>query len=314
MAFQNEYPLQGKLITIFGGDGFLGHHVVQKLAKERARIRVAVRYPYKANDLRLQGNVGQIVPIYASVADRSTVEAACLGADAIINLVGILCERHHQTFEAIHVTGAATVAETAKKLKVSRLIHISALGTSPHASSRYARSKAQGEQKIRENLEIATIVRPGVLFGHNASFINRLATMAVYAPIIPIFGKGAAKLQPTSAHDVAEAIIQILKTPSSQGKIYELGGETIYTFKELIELILKTIHREKPLLPIPYWIGKTFGYVTSWIAPSLLTADQIKLLQDDTIVSSDTLHFSDLGISPSSLESILLSCLERFKK
>ena len=287
--------------------------MVQALAKEGARLRIAVRDPQKADYLKSLSNVGDITPVYANIMDPFTVGAACIDADYVLNLVGILYEKRVQTFENIHIQGAAHIAEAAQRQGVKRLIHVSAMGANPQALSKYSRSKGRGEQSILAHYNSATLVRPNILFGEEDAFINRFANLAVFSPILPLFGKAETKIQPAYVHDVALGMVHCLKNPTSQKKVFELGGPTIYTFKELLDYILKLIERKRFIIPVPYGLGNLIGTLSQYICPSLLTADQVKLLQRDLIVSPHFLHFSHLNITPQPLEEIIPSYLKRYR-
>ena len=246
-------------VTIFGGSGFVGRYIVQKFANKGYLIRVAVRNPLAAHYLKPLGEVGQIIPIQASVLSSKEVERAILGADIVINLVGILYEKSSQTFEKIHVEGAKTVAENVKKLGLSTLLHMSALGANKDSLSRYASSKARGEEAVLKAFPTATLFRPSVIFGPEDAFFNRFAEMARISPFLPIIGAGKTRFQPIYVGDVAECFLKAAFKKEAKGKTYELGGPEVYSFKQLMEYLLKTIHRRRLLLPLPFPLAKAMA-------------------------------------------------------
>lgn len=305
--------MQNKTVTIFGGDGFLGRYVVQELARRGASIRVAVRHPENAAFLRSRGLVGQITPVYANIMDPVTTSVACMGADYVINLVGILYESGRQTFEKIHIRGAANVAEAAARHGCKRLIHISSIGADPNALSKYASAKGKGEAAARAHFEDVTIVRPGVIFGAEDRFINLFAEMGKFFPFIPAFGGGQNKLQPVYVADLAKAIALILEKPDTKRCTFEFGGPQIYSFHKILELIRHYTNRSFKIVPLPFWMGTAIGMIGQFLPKPPLTPDQVKLLKQDNVVGKMVKTFSDLGMEPQSLESVIPTYLERFK-
>jgi NADH dehydrogenase len=303
-----------RIVTVFGGSGFIGRHLVRRLAKRGFRIRAAVRSPNLAHFLQPMGDVGQIQLTAANVTDPDSVNLALNGASDVINLVGILSESWSRSFEAIHVEGAATVARAARDAGVKSLVHMSALGADTNSPSLYARSKASGEATVREIFSGATIIRPSIVFGPEDSFFNRFANMARYAGVMPLIGSGATRYQPVFVGDVAEAIARIIEDRALAGKVYELGGPNIYTFRELIEFILRTIERKRFLADIPFPLASAIGTVAQYLPGKVLTADQVHLLKSDNVVSSGAAGFADLGITPASPEAIVPQYLVRFRK
>lgn len=301
-----------RTVTIFGGSGFVGRYIVQKFAEEGALIRVAVRNPVAANFLKPLGNVGQIMPVQASILSLRDIERAIQGADVVINLVGILYEKGTQTFEALHIEGARYVAQTASRLRISTLLHMSALGANIDSSSRYASTKAQGEEMILKYFPRATIFRPSVIFGAEDSFLNRFSQMALVSPFLPLIGGGKTRFQPIYVGDVAESFLQASLKPDAQEKIYELGGPSIYTFKELMEYLLKTINRKRLLLPLPFKLTKGMATIVQFLPTPLLTPDQVELLKTDTVVSPQALTIENLGIQAHALEILAPLYLARY--
>jgi len=301
-----------RAITIFGGSGFVGRYLVQKFAQNGDLIRVAVRNPVAARFLQPLGEVGQISPLQASVLSSDEVSRAMEGSDVVINLVGILYEKGRQTFEALHVEGASRIAEQAKELGVSTLLHMSALGAHPDSRSRYASTKARGEEAVLGHFPEATLFRPSVIFGSEDSFLNRFAQMALISPFLPLVGGGKTRFQPVYVGDVAECFFKASFKKEARGMIYELGGPSVYTFKELMTYVLKTIHRKRLLLPIPFGLAKGIGFFTQLLPVPPLTPDQVELLKTDTVVSPQAFTMKNLGIYPKALEALAPLYLERY--
>jgi uncharacterized protein YbjT (DUF2867 family) len=305
------------LITIFGGSGFLGRHVVRALAGQEYRIRVAVRRPDLAGHLQPLGRVGQIHAVQANVRHRASVAAAVRGSDVVINLVGILFESGRQRFETVQGFGAESVALAAAAENAS-MIHVSAIGADEHSRSAYARSKAEGERLVLAATPEATIFRPSVVFGPNDDFFNRFAALARMAPALPLVGGGTTRFQPVYAGDVAEAIAKAVAGQAGAGKVYELGGPEVMTFKEIMQYVLATIGRRRLLVPIPFWVAKLEAFFFEFMPKPLLTRDQVELLRSDNVVSeaahAEGRTLEGLGIVPRSAEAIVPSYLWRFRK
>lgn len=306
-----------RIVTIFGASGFLGRHLVRRLAKRGLRIVAAVRRPNLVPFLQPMGDVGQIQAIAADVTNPESVKHAVGGATDVVNLVGILSEGWGRNFDTIHAEGAANVARAAKDAGVTTLVQVSALGADAKSSSRYARSKAEGERLVREHFPGATILRPSIMFGPEDSFFNRFANMARYAPGLPLVGGGATRYQPVFVGDVAEAIARLIETRALSGKTYELGGPNIYTFRELMELVLRITARKRFLVDLPFPIASAIGSVAQFLPGKVLTADQVELLKRDNVVgvSGETVStFADLGITTTSPEAIVPQYLVRFRR
>jgi len=302
-----------RVVTVFGGSGFVGRHLVGRLAKQGWIVRVAVRRPSRADFLKPLGEVGQITPLRAPVQDPIAVEAAVEGADAAINLVGILYERGKQTFAGVHVRGAQTVAEAAAAAGVERLVQVSAIGADPHAAAVYARSKAAGEAAVKTAFPSATIVRPSIIFGPEDDFFNRFAAMARLSPALPLIGGGSTRFEPVYVGDVAEAIAKCLVDPACAGKTYELGGPRVYTFKELLQLLLRQIRRRRLLVPWPFALAEVQARFLELLPVPPLTRDQLRMLRRDNVVSEGALTLADLGIAPTAAEVILPTYLDRYR-
>jgi NADH dehydrogenase len=305
--------IKGRLITVFGGSGFIGRNLVRDLADRGARVRVAVRHPNQALFLKPMGDVGQIQIVQANLRHAGSVAAAVDGADAVINLVGILFESGKQKFDEIQAKGARRVAEAAANAGVSRLVHISAIGADADSPSKYARAKAAGEEAVKAAFPNATILRPSIVFGPDDDFFNRFAALATISPALPLIG-GETKFQPVYVGDVADAITAALEDEKSAGKTYEMGGPRTYTFRELMELTLKEIQRKRMLISVPFGLAKFKAAFLQMLPNPLLTVDQVKLLAFDNVVAPKAKKLKDLGITPTPAEAILPRYLYRFRK
>jgi len=305
------------LVTVFGGSGFLGKHVVRALVKDGWRVRVPVRRPHTAHELRVIGNVGQVQLMQANVRFKNSVIRAVDGSDTVINLVSILFPTGRQRFDGVHIGGAENIGEAAKQLGVSNLLQVSAIGADIESKSDYARTKGEAEAIIRDMVPSADIVRPSIMFGPEDDFFNRFAKMATMAPALPLIG-GDTKFQPVYAGDVAEAIAKLVGKGTS-GETYELGGPRVYSFKELLKFILETTDRKRFLLPVP-WIGAGALGMMGEISGALpfvdpfLTRDQVTNLKVDNVVAADAKGFNDLGIDLETIESVVPAYLERFRR
>lgn len=320
--------MNGKLVTVFGGSGFIGRHVVQRLATGGARVRVAVRDPLQAGFLKTMGDVGQIVLVRASVSHEDSVRAAIADADAVVNLVGILYQKGRRSFDAVHRQGAETVARVARDTGAAALVHVSALGADPQSRSRYASSKAAGEDAVRAAFPDAAIVRPSVVFGPQDGFFNLFASLARFSPVLPVFGcprpryhdgaidiygDGGVKFQPVYVGDVAEAIVKCLQDAACAGKTWELGGPAVYSFRQIMEMILRETGRKRLLLPYPYFLASFWAWFLEFMPTPLLTRDQVELLKTDNVVSGGLPGMAELGISPTGAEAIIPTYLNRYR-
>ena len=291
-------------VTVFGGSGFLGRHIARQLAAQGTRVRVAVRHPGE-NALPEPIGDGSITPIYADVRDETSVSQALKSAEAAVNAVGLYVERRDATFDAVHVQGALHVARQASRAGIAQLAHISGIGADPNSESRYVRARAKGESLVQEAFEGATILRPSVLFGPGDAFFNTLATLARFSPLLPLFGSGATLLQPVFVKDVADAVVKVLAEPTARGKVYELGGPRVYSYKELIELLLNCLGRKRILIPVPYFLWELQAALLSVLPNPPLTYDQIVLIKRDNVVTNGSLTLADLGIDPTAVETLL---------
>ncbi len=323
-----------RIITVFGATGFIGRHVVRRLAKDGWVVRAGCRDPESAHYMRPMGDVGQIVPWAVNISDPDAVATALDGAEAAINLVGILYESGKSTFEAVHHQGAKTVAEAAAAAGITRFVHMSALGADAHSEAEYARTKAAGEAAVLAAVPSASIVRPSVVFGPEDNFFNMFAGMCRLSPFLPVmgapaipkvslggalgievdlYGDGGAKFQPVYVGDVADAMVTCLTDPATDGKTYELAGPDVLSFKDVQKLVLKHTSRKRVLLPIPFWVAEIQGAVFGLLPKPLLTSDQVKLMLTDNVLSGDLPTLADLGIAPTAAEAILPTYLRRFR-
>jgi NADH dehydrogenase len=306
-----------RLVTIFGGSGFIGRHVVRALAKSGWRIRVAVRRPDLAFHLQPLGRVGQIHAVQANVRYPDSVARAAEGADAVVNLVGILYKSGKQTFDAVQAEGANAVAR-ATAANNAKLVQFSAIGADADSKSDYARSKAEGEAFARAAVSDAVVVRPSILFGPEDHFFNRFANMARLSPALPLIGGGKTRFQPVFVGDVAAAVAAILAGQARPGATYELGGPAVQTFEELMQLMLRVIDRKRLLVPLPFAIARMKALFLEMLPNPLLTRDQVRLLEQDNIVSAEAERegrtLRGLGITPTAMETILPSYLVRFRR
>jgi uncharacterized protein YbjT (DUF2867 family) len=306
------------LVTVFGGSGFIGRSVVRALCKRDYRIRVAVRRPELAGYLQPLGKVGQIHAVQANLRYPASVEAAMRGADIAINLVGILAPSGAQTLDAVQGEGAGTVAKAAAAVG-ARMVHVSAIGADANSTSRYARTKAAGEQAVLSAVSSATILRPSVVFGPEDDFTNRFGGLARISPALPLIGGGATKLQPVYVGDVATAVAEAVDGKTKAGAIYELGGPEVLSMREIMEFILATTGRDRMLVTLPFALAKLQALLLQFAPGAFrLTPDQVELLRSDNIVSeaakSAGLTLEGLGIAADSLEAVAPQYLWRFRK
>lgn len=308
-----------KLVTIFGGSGFVGRYIARRMAAEGWRVRVAVRRPNEALFVRPYGSPGQVEPLLCNIRDDASVAAALAGADAAVNCVGILNPVGKNKFDSVHAEGAGRVARLAKAAGVARLVQISAIGADPDGPSDYARSKAAGEAAVLAAFPEAVILRPSIIFGPEDQFFNRFATMALIPPVLPLFGAGT-RFQPVYVDDVAQAAVKAATGEAAPG-IYELGGPEVDTFKGLLTRMLAVINRRRLVLGFPNFAGKimAFGFdalqaVTfGLIENKVLTRDQLRSLSVDNVVSDGARTLADLGIVATPMDRVLPEYLWRFR-
>ena len=304
--------MQAKQITVFGGSGFLGRHTVRALAKAGWRIKVATRHPNRAFFLRPMGQVGQIGFVKCDITDPDQVGEALKGSQAAVNLPGILYQRG-QTFDEVHAAGAGHVAKASAQLGVRQLVHISAIGADSESESRYAQSKAEGEERVRAAFPAAVILRPSIVFGPEDQFFNMFAGLARFSLALPLIGGGRTRFQPVFVGDVAAAVSAALDQPGAQGRTFELGGPAIYSFKELLQIVLQEIGRNRLLVPVPFTLASIMAFFTQFAPKPLLTPDQVRLLRHDNVVGQTAPGLADLGVQPTTVEAEVPSYLWRFR-
>lgn len=309
---------KGKLVTVFGGSGFVGRHVVRALAKRGWRVRVAVRRPDLAGHTQPMGVVGQVVPVQANVRYPDSVARALAGADAVVNLVAVLAESGKQTFEAVHIAGAEAIAKACAEAGISNLVHMSAIGADPDSDSGQARSRAAGEAVIRKHVPSAIIMRPSIIFGPEDAFFNRFAGMARFSPVLPVIGDGENRMQPVFVGDVAQAVVKAVEGGLAAGRVYELGGPEAKTFRELMQYVLDVTGRKRLLAPLPVPLARVQATILEMLPGKLLTNDQISSLQVDNVVSSSAVNegrtLEGMGIRPTAMEAVVPGYLWRFRR
>lgn len=308
-----------KLVTVFGGSGFVGRQVARLMARDGWRVRIAVRRPDEALFTRTYGAVGQVVPVMCNIRDEASVRAALSGADAAVNCVNILTPEGKSNFHSVFEAGAELIARLSVEMDVARLVHISGLGVDPESKSRYVAAKSRGEAAVLAARPDAVVLRPSVIFGPGDNFYNRLAGLTKAGPFMPLLG-GKVRMQPVYVEDVAMAAVKGA-TGEAQPGIYELGGPDVLTMRQIVEQVLTATARRKPMLPVPTPIARigatmldgvqmlTGGLFTNRI----LSRDQLLLLTRDNIVSPDARGLKDLGIEPVAAEAVIDEYLWRFR-
>ncbi|MGH8478857.1 MAG: complex I NDUFA9 subunit family protein [Gammaproteobacteria bacterium] len=292
-------------VTVFGGTGFLGRRIVEQLAVKGASVRVAVRHPKDA----VPPQRGNIEAVYADVRDPTSVAQAIKDCEAVVNAVGLYVEQRDATFQAVHVEGARHVAQEAAQAGVGRLVHISGIGVDANSESAYVRARALGESAVLEAFKEATILRPSVLFGPGDALFRSLAAITRISPLLPLFGGGATRLQPVFVGDVVEAVVKVLGEPSSREKVYELGGPKVYSYRALVDLLIRHLKRRRLLVPIPFFLWELQATLFQFLPSPPVTRDQVALMKRDNVVSEGALTFADLGITPTPVETELSSYL-----
>lgn len=324
----NDFSLPSQqLVTVFGGSGFVGRHVVRALVKRGYRVRVAVRRPDLSGFLQPLGMVGQIHAVQANLRYPESVAAAVKGSAAVVNLVGILQEGGRQSFAGVQANGARAIAQACAVAGIARLVQVSAIGADREAKSLYARSKAEGEAAVLAAVPGAVILRPSIVFGPEDGFFNRFAALARVLPMLPLIGGGETRFQPVFVGDVAEAVARGVDGVVAGGRVYELGGPEVKSFRELLTYICEITGRKRLLLPLPFPLARIQARVlelvdmlTLGLLPDAvkLTRDQVTLLESDNVVSAAAVaegrSFEGLGITPVSVEAIVPSYLWRFRK
>lgn len=308
-----------KLVTIYGGSGFVGRYIARRMAKAGWRVRVAVRRPNEAIFVKPYGVVGQVEPVLCNIRDDASVQAVMAGADAVVNCVGILAESGKNQFDTVQAEGAERVARIAAAQGVARLVHVSAIGADADSDSDYARTKAEGEAGVLAHMPEAVILRPSIVFGAEDQFFNRFASMSRFGPVLPVVG-AETKFQPVYVDDVAKAA-ELALTGHTPAGIYELGGPDVASFRALMQQMLEVVHRRRLVLSIPFFVARimAFGFdmlqavTLGLFTNSMITRDQVRNLANDNVVGEDVKTFADLGISPIAMTSVLPDYLWRFR-
>jgi NADH dehydrogenase len=305
--------MQGKLVTVFGASGFIGRNIVRELAKRGARVNAVCRDVEKAKFLKPMGVVGQVTPMRADVTDPAAIARAVQGASIVVNLVGILHQSGRNTFDAVQASAPGTIAQAAKEAGAEAMAHISAIGADSGSASAYARSKAVGEDAVRAVFPEAVILRPSIVFGPNDSFFNQFAGYALFAPALPLIGGGHTRFQPVYVDDVADAVIAAVESPAAKGQTFELGGPSVYTFRELMRMILDETKRRALLVEVPFWAASLKATFLELLPKPPLTRDQVELLKTDNVVSDGAKTLADLGIEATPVEVIVPTYLDKFR-
>ncbi len=301
-----------KIATVFGGTGFVGRNVVRELATKGYAVKVATRVPERAYFLKTAGTPGQIVPFQCDVKDEGSIAEAVKNADVVVNCIGILFEKRRGQFSAVHVDAPSRIAAACKKAKTANFIHISALGID-QATSKYAKTKLEGEKEVLSNFKTAFILRPSVIFGEDDEFFNRFAQIALIAPALPLIGGGKTRFQPVYVGDVADAVMAAIGNIPAQGQIFELGGPEIVSFKEIYERLFKYTEQRRLLVNLPFAIAKIQASFLGLLPKPPLTRDQVESLKTDTVVSMSAKGLSDLGVTPTAMDVILPTYLESYR-
>ena len=308
-----------KLVTIYGGSGFVGRYIARRMAKEGWRVRVAVRRPNEALFVKPYGAVGQVEPVLCNIRDDASVRAVMQGADAVVNCVGILNRSGKNTFDAVQADGAARIARIATQIGVPHLVQISAIGADTESSSAYARTKGEGEAAVLAAYPGAVILRPSIIFGPEDGFFNRFAGMSRLGPVLPVVGADT-RFQPVYVDDVAAAAVLGVTGRAAPG-IYELGGPEVATFRALMEKMLRVIQRRRLVLNVPFFVAQAMGFGFDMLQAltlglfnnGLLTRDQVRNLRLDNVVAPGARGFADLGLTPTSMDSVLPEYLWRYR-
>ncbi len=307
---------ENSIITVFGGTGFLGRHIIWQLAKTGATIRVATRVPKRALFLKPAGTVGQVIPFFCDINDDASVRTVLAGATHAVNLVSIMNQCGKNTFQRINVEAAERIARLSDEERLDLLVHVSALGTSADSLSQYARSKAEGEKRARAAFGRTVTLRPGVVFGPEDHFFNRFAAMARIAPALPLIGGGRTKLQPVYVGDVALAVLNIIASPDIEkfdGKVFELANPRAYTFRELMDVMQAETGQARGYVSLPFCLAKIMGGFAGLLPGKPLTVDQVKSLQRDSVATPNAPCLADLGVEATALESILPTYLRQYR-
>ncbi len=312
-AFKGTVPMAFSRATVFGGSGFIGRQIVKRLAAEGTVVRVAVRDPEGALFLKPMGAVGQVVPAYADLRDRASVEAAVRDVDIVVNATSQYVASRKSSFEKMFVEGGRNVAEAATAAGVQRLVHMSGVGTTKDSDSAYVRARAEGDEAVTAAFPGVSFLKPSVVFGPGDHFTTLFARMAQWAPALPVIG-GATKVQPVYVGDVADAAMAVLHDPATAGKSFELGGPRVYSYRRIIEMIMAETRLNRLLIPTPIWVARIMAALSSPLPNPPITRDMIILLQEDNLVAEDAAGLDALGIAPKLLEALLPTYMDAYRK
>lgn len=308
--------MQPKTVMVIGGTGFLGRYAVKMMTDQGWRVKVVSRHPFAVTEMRTCGEVGQVAYMKGDLAHPDSIIPYMQGVDAVVNLVGILYESPgKQKFNTLHALGAEKIAQAAKRLGIPLLVYVSVLGADRVTNSHYARTKLLGEKAVREAFPEATILRPSVIFGPEDNFFNKFAWLATYLHVLPLIGKGVTRFQPVYVGDVARVIVEAIRQPErAQGRVFELGGTRVLSFRQLMEYILEVIGRQAEMISISFGLARLMGLFAQWLPRPMLTADQVALLKCDNVISGNLPGMEALGISPTAMETIVPEYLKRYRK
>jgi len=313
-GFANAEAMKLDRVAVLGGPGFVGRYVVKRLAERGIVVAAASRHATAAKYLKLKGEVGQVGLLNIGIDDERLLPAFLAGSDAVINCVGILRESGQQRFDIVHHAGPARLARLAREAGAQRFVHLSAIGADPRSTSAYGRSKAAGEQAVRDAFPTATILRPSVVFGPEDQFFNRFAAIAALSPVVPLIGGGETRFQPVYVSDVADAVMKVLDDPATAGRTYELGGPKVYTMRALMEWLVAEIGRKRKFVDLPFGLAALQARLMAILPSPPLTVDQVEMLKRDNVVGSGALGLPALGITPTAIEAIVPDYLDRFRK
>lgn len=307
--------MQNQLVTVIGGSGFVGRHVVRLLAAQGYRIRVLVRDTVAAEFLKTQATVGSIAIEHADITRPETLRGKLAGSHAVVSLVSIMHESGRQKFQSINVNGARAIADESTRVGVQALVHVSALGVERTRDTKYGATKLTGEQVVRAGFANATLLRPSLVIGPEDKFFQRFARMSMLSPVLPLIGGGTTKFQPVLVTDVAKAVLACIERPDARAHTFELGGPSVYSFKQLLEMMAGIINRRPALVSLPSSVAMLQGLLCELLPfPPMLTRDQVKLLAHDNVVNPQAKGFAALGITPASIETQLPTLLARYVK